>query len=80
MHLSRELVECKLRRRVPYSSAELITRFLWVALQIHDICERRTDAGIRSVMKDLPKGLPATYERTLNKIKTARTTMFAQKR
>ncbi|WQF89864.1 Putative NACHT nucleoside triphosphatase, P-loop containing nucleoside triphosphate hydrolase [Colletotrichum destructivum] len=40
--------------------------FLWVALQIDSLCERHTDQEIRQALLDLPKGLPATFQRILN--------------
>lgn len=40
--------------------------FLWVALQIDSLCERHTDQEIRQALLDLPKGLPATFQRILD--------------
>lgn len=43
-------------------------RFLWVAFQIDSICALNTDHDIISSLKDLPKGLPATFRRILSRL------------
>ncbi len=43
-------------------------RFLWVALQIHDICALTCDEDIRDALKKLPKDLPETYDRALYRV------------
>ena len=42
--------------------------FLWVHFQIEDIAQLDTDEEIISALKQLPKDLPATYERLLGKV------------
>ncbi|KAL9118912.1 MAG: hypothetical protein Q9187_004534 [Circinaria calcarea] len=43
--------------------------FLWVFLQLEDICDAtQSDAGIRETLRHLPEGLIATYQRILTKI------------
>src|ERR1700761_4046003 len=41
--------------------------FLWVALQIKSLCVMRTDDDIRQALVDLPKSLPETFSRILQK-------------
>ncbi|KAH7414520.1 hypothetical protein DE146DRAFT_741935 [Phaeosphaeria sp. MPI-PUGE-AT-0046c] len=41
--------------------------FLWVALQIRNLCEMATDNDIIEALDDLPKDLEATYRRILEK-------------
>ena len=41
--------------------------FLWVALQIQSLCAIRTDASIRDALANLPKDLPETFSRILQK-------------
>jgi hypothetical protein len=41
--------------------------FLWVALQIESLCAMRTDAAIRDALADLPKDLPETFSRILQR-------------
>ena len=43
-------------------------RFLWVFFQIEDICAQHSDAGIRRVIGSLPRDLPATYHRALERV------------
>ncbi|KAH8808798.1 hypothetical protein F5884DRAFT_858319 [Xylogone sp. PMI_703] len=42
--------------------------FLWVTLQLEDLCRKHSDAEIRHSLKILPKDLPETYERVLMRI------------
>ncbi|KAI9761454.1 MAG: hypothetical protein M1840_001798 [Geoglossum simile] len=42
--------------------------FLWVTLQMAELYEAATDDAIRKVLRTLPRGLAATYERILDKI------------
>ncbi|KAH0561957.1 hypothetical protein GP486_003334 [Trichoglossum hirsutum] len=42
--------------------------FLWIKFQIAELCEATTDSAIREVLRTLPRGLVATYERILEKI------------
>ncbi|KAH8891549.1 hypothetical protein GQ53DRAFT_648642, partial [Thozetella sp. PMI_491] len=41
--------------------------FLWVALQIVSLCLATTDAAIRLALKDLPKDLPETFSRIIQR-------------
>jgi hypothetical protein len=41
--------------------------FLWVALQIESLCDMKTDEAIRQALVDLPKDLPETFFRILQK-------------
>ncbi|KAF2179093.1 hypothetical protein K469DRAFT_674764, partial [Zopfia rhizophila CBS 207.26] len=41
--------------------------FLWVALQIESLCAMRTDDAIQNALADLPKDLPETYSRILQR-------------
>lgn len=45
-----------------------MTRFLWVALQIEDICSQVCDSDIRNTIKKLPENLPETYNRIISQI------------
>lgn len=49
----------------------LVTRaqgmFLWVILQIASLCTAQTDEEIREALENLPKGLPETFSRILEK-------------
>ncbi|MCJ1465075.1 hypothetical protein MMC07_003691 [Pseudocyphellaria aurata] len=42
--------------------------FLWVAFQIDSICSQKTDETILATLKDLPKDLPETFDRILQKL------------
>ncbi|KLU82696.1 hypothetical protein MAPG_01765 [Magnaporthiopsis poae ATCC 64411] len=44
--------------------------FLWVALQVQSLCTAKTDEAIRKALADLPKDLPATFSRILQKAET----------
>ena len=48
-----------------------IIRFLWVRLQIEDICSQRTDDAILETLDRLPKGLPNTFNRILRKLQSS---------
>ena len=41
--------------------------FLWVALQIESLCVMKTDNTIRQALQDLPKDLPETFSRILQR-------------
>lgn len=41
--------------------------FLWVALQIESLCAAKSDEAIHLALKDLPKSLPETFSRILQK-------------
>ncbi|KAH7011275.1 hypothetical protein EDB80DRAFT_711484 [Ilyonectria destructans] len=41
--------------------------FLWVALQIESLCAAKTDEAIHLALKDLPKSLPETFSRILQR-------------
>ncbi|KAK5629073.1 hypothetical protein RRF57_004788 [Xylaria bambusicola] len=41
--------------------------FLWVALQIESLCAAKTDMAIRQALADLPRDLPDTFSRILQK-------------
>ncbi|ETS79030.1 hypothetical protein PFICI_08883 [Pestalotiopsis fici W106-1] len=45
--------------------------FLWVILQIASLCTAQSDAEIREALEDLPKGLPETFSRILQKYRGA---------
>ena len=47
-----------------------MSRFLWVRLQLDEICEASSDKEIRSILQDLPIGLKEIYKRILRKICT----------
>ncbi|RMJ29022.1 hypothetical protein PHISP_00102 [Aspergillus sp. HF37] len=41
--------------------------FLWVALQITSLCASRTDEDIQEALENLPRDLPETFSRTLQR-------------
>jgi ankyrin repeat protein len=43
--------------------------FLWVALQITSLCASRTDEGIQGTLENLPRDLPETFSRILQRSK-----------
>ena len=42
--------------------------FLWVAFQIRTICEQQTDRDILNALDNLPKDLPETFDRILQRL------------
>ena len=48
-------------------------RFLWVAFQLESICSQETDEGIYKALRQLPKDLPETYDRILEKLSSSKT-------
>lgn len=44
--------------------------FLWVALQIKSLCTMKTDTAIRQALADLPRDLPTTFSRILQRGET----------
>ena len=44
-------------------------RFRWVALQLNELKECRTEADLKKQLADLPQGLDKTYDRILMGIK-----------
>lgn len=48
--------------------ADFTHRFLWVALQIEELCHERSDEDIRTAIQNLPRGLTRTFCRALNRI------------
>lgn len=42
-------------------------RFLWAVLQIDSICNEETDDAILAALRDLPRDMPAVYDRILHK-------------
>ena len=44
-------------------------RFLWVVFQIDSICSHKTDESILNALEHLPKDLPETLDRILQKLK-----------
>ena len=54
-------------------------RFLWVFFQIEDICAQDTDEGIRRIIRSLPRDLPATYQRALERVVRNRKVDVARK-
>ena len=45
-----------------------MVRFLWVVFQIDSICAQNSDYDILRSLKDLPKGLPATFRRVIRRL------------
>jgi len=56
-----------------------INRFLWVALQLDDICKENNDEDIRRALQSLPRGLNETYARILKRIVEYRKPDIAKK-
>ena len=54
-------------------------RFLWVTLQLNEICEQNNDEDIRRVLRALPRGLSETYARVLTRIFSQRRPDIAKK-
>lgn len=52
---------------------------MWVAFQIADISESATVAGVREALASLPRDLPETYERALQKIRARQSIEIAQR-
>lgn len=50
-----------------------------MSFQIADICDQTCDEEIRIVLHELPRGLPETYERALNRISKNNKSSIAQK-
>ena len=48
----------------------IASRFLWVAFQLDAICNERTDEKILNALADLPKDLPETFNRILQRLRT----------
>ena len=46
----------------------MLLRFLWVAFQIESLCAENTDHDILSSLEHLPKGLPATFRRIIQRL------------
>ncbi|KAF4909352.1 Vegetative incompatibility protein HET-E-1 [Colletotrichum fructicola] len=44
--------------------------FLWVYLTIEDITTRRTDEDVRQALSDIPRNLPDTFDRVLQRIES----------
>ncbi|WQF79156.1 Putative NACHT nucleoside triphosphatase, P-loop containing nucleoside triphosphate hydrolase [Colletotrichum destructivum] len=42
--------------------------FLWVSLTIEDICSRHTDSKIREALDHIPRKLPETFDRALQRV------------
>jgi hypothetical protein len=40
-----------------------LRRFLWAKLQIESICEAKIESIVRALLKEMPRGLPAAYQR-----------------
>ena len=51
-----------------YSKLTYIIRFLWAVFQIDSICAQNSDHDILMSLRDLPKGLPATFRRMLRRL------------
>jgi hypothetical protein len=47
-----------------------LLRFLWVRLQVDELCEALNDEAIRKILQDLPKDLEETYERIIRRVAT----------
>ncbi|KAJ9609751.1 hypothetical protein H2200_006079 [Cladophialophora chaetospira] len=47
--------------------------FLWVVFQIEDLCIENTDDAILQALDSLPRNLPETFERILNRLGQAKT-------
>ncbi|KAH0556319.1 hypothetical protein GP486_005756, partial [Trichoglossum hirsutum] len=54
--------------------------FLWVHFQLADLCEAASDFGIRETLRNLPKGMAATYARIQQKIGRSPTDMALAQR
>lgn len=48
----------------------IISRFLWAALQLENLCKQRSDFDIERELSSLPKGLNETYGRMIKQIHT----------
>ncbi|KIX99306.1 uncharacterized protein Z520_04882 [Fonsecaea multimorphosa CBS 102226] len=48
--------------------------FLWVVFQLESICAALTDEGILKALESLPRDLPETFDRVLQKLSGQRTT------
>lgn len=48
--------------------ADVVHRFIWVALQVEALEKTKTLKGLRQTLESLPKSLDATYERILSNI------------
>ena len=49
-----------------------IDRYLWIIFQIDSICSQKTDESILNTLRDLPKDLPETFNRVLQKLKQSK--------
>ena len=45
-------------------------RFLWVTLQVNNLCNQICDADIRESLATIPRGLPETYQQILSRLGT----------
>lgn len=54
--------------------------FLWAALQIASLCEARTDEAIRRALVELPRSLPETFSRILERSAKGMSGQLYQKR
>ena len=50
------------------NSVSNLPRFLWVRLQLDELCEATSDRDIRDILQHLPVGLTEIYKRILGKI------------
>ncbi len=48
-----------------YETTKHLSRFLWVVLQIENICAQKTDSKIRKALRSLPRDLPEAFARSL---------------
>ena len=55
------------------------SRFLWVIFQIENVCAQQTDEEILEAIKDLPRGLPMTFERILKKLSLTKNVRYASR-
>ncbi|KAL8400658.1 hypothetical protein RB594_000889 [Gaeumannomyces avenae] len=80
--ISAELERCRASGKLKMGDPPLIVEiedalvqgahgmFLWVALQLESLCTAKTDQAIRQALADLPKDLPSTFSRILQKSET----------
>ena len=61
-------MECKSSTLTQNAVVSDVSRFLWVAFQLDELCEALSDAAIRKTLRTLPDGLYETYARILAKI------------
>ncbi|KAJ0166678.1 Vegetative incompatibility protein HET-E-1 [Colletotrichum tanaceti] len=74
--ISEKLLAGELKLEDPFLAKDIIREislggegmFLWVSLTIEDICSRHTDSKIREALDHIPRKLPETFDRALQRI------------